>query len=310
MGKIRTRIIGLEDVEKKQKEEQRRRSVEKKSTRKGEKHKIRAQGLKGGERMVQVEVGEESIEKMEKVKKLLESASAKAMADKAEKKKKVKVHVRGGNYKKAKKEIDQYSKKLEVGSWKLEGKNKPQTSNFKLLTLQEAIKLLKKVRYAKFDESVELHLKVEKEGLKGEIELPHSTGKSMRVKIVDDKVLAEIEKGEVNFDLLITHPQYMPRLARFAKVLGPKGLMPNPKAGTISDKPEEVAKKFSKGTLRWKTEAEAPLIHQMIGKISFEDKELIDNSSAFLSAVGKNHIQSAYLKTTMSPSVKIDVEKI
>src|SRR4030067_3160480 len=100
----------------------------------------------------------------------------------------------------------------------------------------------------------------------------------------------------------------MPRLAKQAKVLGPKGLMPNPKAGTISDKPEEVAKKFLKGSIRWKTEAKAPLIHQMIGKISFEDKMLADNALAFLTSIGKNHILSAYIKTTMSPSVIFDLE--
>ena len=64
----------------------------------------------------------------------------------------------------------------------------------------------------------------------------------------------------------------MPKLAKYAKVLGPKGLMPNPKAGTVSTKPEEVVKKFEKGMLRWKTEAKFPLVHQMIGKISFEEK--------------------------------------
>jgi large subunit ribosomal protein L1 len=283
MGKIRTRIIGDESVEKKQKEEQKRKSTEKKQ------HKIRAQGLKGGERMKQIEVSDDSVAKMDKAKKLIESKPSFSKASEGkEKAKKLKKKVRGQNYKKSQKLVD--SKKT--------------------YTLDEAVKLLKKMKSSKFDESVELHLNVDSTGLKGEVALPHSTGKTTRIKIVDDKVLEDIGKGKLEFDILITHPQYMPKLARFAKLLGPKGLMPNPKAGTISPKPEEVAKKFQKGTLRWKTEPKFPLIHQMIGKISLEEKALMDNVVSFLSSVGKSHIQAVFIKTTMSPSVKININTL
>lgn len=195
---------------------------------------------------------------------------------------------RGANYQKAKKMVEAK----------------------KTYTLDEAVKLLKKMKFSKFDESVELHFNVDKTGLKGEIELPHSTGKTTKVAIVDDKILADIEAGKINFDILITHPSYMPKLARFAKVLGPKGLMPNPKAGTISPNPEEVAKKFQKGMLRWKTEAKFPLIHQMIGKLSHEDKALVENAQAFIASVGPAHISLAVIKSTMSPGVKVDLGKI
>ena len=82
--------------------------------------------------------------------------------------------------------------------------------------------------------------------------------------------------------------------------------MPNPKAGTISDKPEEAVKKFSKGVIRWKTESKAPLIHQMIGKISTEEKNLQANVEKFIESVGAKNIQKVYLKSTMSPSIKLD----
>jgi len=286
MGKVKTRILGDESIEKKQKEEQKMRSAVKKSAKKTDDHKIRAQGMKGGERMKQVEVGEEAVKKMQKAKQLIEADSTQIVTRKdAEKKKKIKVKVRGKKYQKSKKQVD--------------GK--------KTYSVKDGVSLLKKLKFAKFDESVELHLNVDEIGLKGEVELPHSTGKTTKVKIVDDKVLEDIEKGKLDFDILITHPQYMPKLARFAKVLGPKGLMPNPKAGTISPKPEEVAKKFSKGGVRWKTEAKAPIIHQMIGKISNDEKVIEDNASAFLSSIGKNHILSAFIKTTMSPSVKLQI---
>jgi len=274
MGKIRTRILGLEEVEQKQKKEQKEKAAEKK--------KIRAPGLKGGERMVAVEVDEKEIEKMEKAKKIVEEAEKKAQ----QKPKEIKKKTRGKNYQKAKAQID---------------KNK-------LYSIKEAIFLLKKIKYSKFDESFELHLNVDKVGLKGEVELPYSLGKKVKVAIVDDKILDQIEKGKVDFDVLIAHPSFMPKLIKYARILGPKGLMPNPKDGTISPNPQEAAKKFEKGLLHWKTESKFPLIHQMIGKISQKDEELEENIKAFLKAVGLSHIKEAYLKTTISPSVKIEVE--
>ncbi len=91
-------------------------------------------------------------------------------------------------------------------------------------------------------------------------------------------------------------------------------IVPNPynpaQIATISLKPEDVVKKFSKGILRWKTEAKFPLIHQMIGKISFETKALAENTKKFVNAVGKPHVKKLVIKSTMSPSIKIDVEKI
>ncbi|MFN4212541.1 MAG: hypothetical protein ACK4FL_01090, partial [Microgenomates group bacterium] len=179
MGKIRTRILGLEEIEKKQKEEQKKKAEEKKQAKK----KIRAQGLKGGERMVEVEVGEEDLAKMEKAKKIIEE---KKEIKKLEIKKLRKKKVRGSKYQKAKEELNKILKN---------GK----------LSLKEAVAILKKIRFASFDESVELHLNVDKVGLKGEVELPHSTGKSVKVAVVDEKILEEIEKGKIDFDVLITH---------------------------------------------------------------------------------------------------------
>ncbi len=285
MGKIRTRILGLEEVEKEQKNKQKLRAEEKKLDKK---KKIRAQGLKGGERMVAVEVDEAAAAKMEKAEKLIQQTAPANEAGKSQKKaKKTKARVRGKRYQAAKKMVD---KKKSYG-------------------LEQAIVLLKKMKFAKFDESVELHVNLLETGLKGEVTLPHATGKTTKIKIVTDAVLAEIEKGKIDFDILITHPSFMPKLARFAKILGPKGLMPNPKAGTISTNPDEVIKKFSTGTLRWKSEAKFPLIHQMIGKVSFKDQALIENASAFIDSVGKKNIISAFVKTSMSPSVKIALEK-
>lgn len=284
MGKIRTRIVGDLDLEKKQKEEQKKRSEEKKS----EKKKIHLSGMKGGERMVAVEADEDSLEKMEKAKKILEEKKE----IKKPEIKKLRKKTRGKNYQDAKKLIDKK----------------------KAYSLEEAVSLLKKIKYTDFDESVELHLNVDEVGLKGEVELPYPTGKSVKVKIVDDKFIEELEKSsdkvKFDFNVLVTHPSYMPKLTKFAKILGPKGLMPNPKAGTISTTPEEVVKKFQKGVLRWKTEPKFPLIHQMIGKISMEEKKLVENAKKFIQSVKTSHIKKAFIKTTMSPSIMIDIKQL
>ncbi len=257
MGKIKTRILGLEEIEEKQKKEQKEKAAIKKAQKKKE------------EKEVKVEKKEEEKKSKEKIEKKAAFSTKK----------------RGKKYLEAKNLVD---------------KNKQ-------YSLKEAIALLKQMKTAKFDQSVELHLVVDEIGLKGEVELPFSTGKKIRVAVVDDKVLAEIEKGNLDFDVLVTHPSYMPRLTKFAKILGPKGLMPNPKAGTISTNPEEVVKKFEKGVLRFKTEPKAPLIHQMVGKISMKEEELEANVAKFIDSVGKKHIIKAYIKATMTPSLKLQI---
>jgi len=278
MGKIRTKLIGLEEVEEKQKKEARVRREEKK---KREGIKVRPTGGKGGERMKQVAVDEEALVKMEKAKEILEEAptEAKKVVPPSPKFRRA----RGKNYHEAKKKIDK-NKKYD---------------------LKTAIGLLKKIKFTNFDETVELHINTKEKNIKGEVNLPHLIGKEIKVAIVDEKILSQIEKGSLDFDVLITHPSFMPRLVPFAKILGPKGLMPNPKTGTISDKPEEVAKKFKTGLVRFKTEAKFPIIHQVVGKLSFKDEALVENILIFLKAVGTSKIASAYLKSTMSPAIKI-----
>ena len=263
MGKIRTRILGLADIEKQQKEEQKINSSEKKAS-EGEVASSKAKATAKEEKAVEAKKNE--------------AKTAKANVSKK---------VRGKKYLEAKKKL----------------------GDIKKLKLAEAIELLKKAKYVSFDESVDLHMNVEKTGLRGEVELPHSTGKTVRVAIVNDAVLEQLANGKIEFDVLITHPSFMSKIARFAKVLGPKGLMPNPKAGTVSATPEEVAKKFMKGTLRWKTEPKFPIIHQQIGKLSYDSKKLGENAQAFVNTVGKAQIKSMFITSSMGPSIEIEMEK-
>lgn len=268
MGKVKPRLLGMEEVEEKQKKEQKEKAAQKKA-------------VKSASAKATADEGKKTLSPLPK------TVTPPKSPKPSKTSRVIMVNPRGKKYQEAKKMVD----------------------NKRYYSLSEAINLLKKMKLVKFDQAVELHFVVDEAGLKGEIELPFATGKMVRVKVVDDKLITDLEKGKIEFDVLVTHPSFMPRLAKFAKVLGPKGLMPNPKAGTVSMKPEEVVKKFGKGMLRWKTEPKFPLIHQMIGKISFEEKNLLANAEKFIEAVNKAHIKNAFIKTTMSPSVKLDLEK-
>lgn len=176
----------------------------------------------------------------------------------------------------------------------------------KFYPLEEAIKLAKKTSLSKFNGSIEVHLNVKETGLKGELEFPHSTGRTQRIRIADKKLIDQLEKGKIDFDLLIAIPAMMPKLVKFAKLLGPKGLMPNPKAGTISEKPEELAKQLS-GKVQFRTEAKVPLIHMVIGKVDSKESDLIGNFQALIEAIGKKNIQKAVLTSTMGPGIKVNL---
>jgi len=132
--------------------------------------------------------------------------------------------------------------KQPVGKKHREAKKK--INKRKTFSLSEAIKLVRKIAYAGFNESVELHINMNTVGLKGKVVLPHDIGKNVKVAIVDDVLLAKIEEGSMDFDVLIAHPSYMKKLVKYARILGPKGLMPNSKNGTVSTEPEKTAKEL------------------------------------------------------------------
>lgn len=186
----------------------------------------------------------------------------------------------------------------------------------KLYSIKEALELLDKAHLAKFDETVELHINTLLAGLSGQVTLPHGTGKTVRVAILApgkdseaaDDLLKEIEAGKINFDVLIATPDAMPKLARVAKVLGPRGLMPNPKAGTVTPNPEAVAKQYEGGQMHYKTEAKTPVMHVAVGKLSFGEEKLSQNITAFLKAVKVENIKKVVVKSTMSPAIRLLVK--
>lgn len=172
--------------------------------------------------------------------------------------------------------------------------------------LDQALSALKKFKKSNFDETVELHINTKEKGISGQLTLPHGTGKTLVIKIADDAILAEVEKGKINFDVLVATPSMMPKLAKVARVLGPRGLMPNPKNGTITENPEDAVKKLSGGQISYKTESASPIIHAIVGKVSFDDKKLSENITAFLSNVGSANIKNVTLKSTMSPAIRLN----
>jgi len=211
--------------------------------------------------------------------------------------------------KKTKKEGKKTTKKPKKTRSKnyLEAKNK--VENNKFYRLEEAIKLLKNISISKFKGNVDIHLNVKEVGLKGEIQFPHDTGQKQKVRIADEELLKELEKGKIDFTLLIATSKTMPKLVKFAKLLGPKGLMPNPKNGTVTENPEEFIKNLS-GKTQFKTEAKFPLIHLTIGKVDSSEKDLQDNFQALIKTVGKRNIQKVVLSPTIGPGIKIDLSLI
>ena len=180
----------------------------------------------------------------------------------------------------------------------------------KTYKLADAVELLKKFKKAKFDETIELHINTREKGISGQVSLPHGTGKVRKIKIADDATIAAIEKGVIDFDVLVATPAMMPKLARVAKVLGPRGLMPNPKSGTVTEKPEEAVEKLSAGQVNYKTEAAAPIIHMVIGKASFTDAQITENIMTVVKSISTAKIDNITIKLTMSPAVKLNVTSL
>lgn len=187
--------------------------------------------------------------------------------------------------------------------------SKSKVDSQKKYGLEEAVKLVKTTNITKFVSTVTLHLNLVTKDAPTRVELtfPFAAGAAKRVAIVTDELLAQIEKGKIDFDILVTSPAFMPKLAKFAKVLGPKGLMPSPKAGTVAADPEKKAKEFEGGKTVVKAEAKFPLMHVTVGKINQPEAELLANIKALLDAVKLKNVTKATLASTMSPGIKLQL---
>lgn len=205
---------------------------------------------------------------------------------------------------------------------------------------QEAVSLAKQASYAKFDETVELHLRMgvdprhADQQVRGVALLPHGLGKAVRVLVFTqgesektalnagadhaggDDLVKQIEDGWLEFDVAIATPDMMPKIAKLGKILGRRGLMPNPKSGTVAQAGDlpQVISDARKGRVEFKLDKTA-IIHTPVGKLSFDDDKLLGNVAAVVDAVVKarpsgakgNYIRSISLTTSMGPGIRLDL---
>jgi len=205
-------------------------------------------------------------------------------------------------------------------------------------SLAEAVALLTKVGVTTFDASAEVHIRIAADMtqsdqlVRGTVTLPHGTGKKVRIvafvtdDLVDDakkagalhagnaELIKKIEGGMLDFDITVAMPQLMKDLGKLAKVLGPKGLMPSPKSGTVSDKPAKIIEELGKGRIEFKMDKQS-IIHTTFGKLSFGEKKLLENLQLLLQAIKDaqpSGIKGAYILSvsinpTMGPGIKVQM---
>lgn len=222
---------------------------------------------------------------------------------------------RGKNYRKA-------AEKLEKG---------------KVYSLTDAIKLAIETSPVKFDATVEMHFRLgvdprqADQNIRATVTLPAGTGKSVRVAVFapldlaktakaagadiaeDEEFTKRLDKEQLDFDVLISTPQYMPKLGKYARLLGPKGLMPNPKAGTVTTDIEKAVKEAKAGKIEYRVDKQA-IVHVGLGKVSFGADKIAENVNAFLeslkaqkpASIKGQFVKSVFISTTMGPSIQVE----
>ena len=207
----------------------------------------------------------------------------------------------------------------------------------KLYTPKEALELLKEVSFAKFDETVEVSIRLgvdtrkADQNIRGSISLPNGTGKTVRVAVFaegekareaeaagadivgSDDLVAEIQKGNLDFDAAIATPNMMSKVGRLGRILGPRGLMPNPKLGTVTMDVEKMVKELKAGRVEYRADRYG-ICHVPLGKKSFDTKALLENYQALISEIVRvkpatakgKYIKSVAVSTTMGPGIKVD----
>lgn len=209
----------------------------------------------------------------------------------------------------------------------------------KLYTLDEAIKLAKKTSHVKFDATVELHVNLSvdprhaDQNIRDSILLPAGSGKKVRVAVLTDDpatakkagaeiagtddLLAQLDKGTINFDILISTPALMAKLGKYARTLGPRGLMPNPKSGTVTVDINRAVSEAKAGRVEYRVDTTG-IVHLGFGKVSFTEAQLVENVQAVLTSIKANkpnsvknaYFKSVHISTTMGPSMAVDLASV
>ncbi len=208
----------------------------------------------------------------------------------------------------------------------------------KVYALKEALELASKTNPAKFDASVEVHARLgvdprqADQNIRATVSLPNGSGKTVRVAVFapdtehaaakkagadvvgDEEFLKQLEKEELNFDILVSTPAYMPKLGKYARLLGPRGLMPNPKSGTVAADVAKAVTEAKAGRVEYRVDKQA-IVHVAIGKVSFGADKLLANANAFFDSLKAqkpaslkgNYVKTVTITTTMGPGIKVDV---
>lgn len=216
--------------------------------------------------------------------------------------------------------------------------NRKKTENIIYTNLEEAIQVLKETATAKFVETVELHAnlnidpKYADQQLRTTVILPNGIGKTVKIAVLtnetnfseakengaelvgNDDLIQQISKGNINFDLLLATPDMMPKLAKLGRILGPKGLMPSPKSGTVTTTISETLSEFKKGKFEYKAD-KTGIVHVSFGKSDFPNHQLLENLQALYKSVEQNrpsgvkgkYFKSLYICTSMGPSIQLDL---
>lgn len=207
----------------------------------------------------------------------------------------------------------------------------------KVYSLKDAVELAMKTNPAKFDASMEIHARLgvdprqADQNIRTTLVLPNGNGKTVRVAVFapadvckaakaagadiaeDEEFLKQLEKGVIDFDVLISTPQYMPKLGKYARLLGPKGLMPNPKAGTVTMDVEKAVKESKAGKVEYRVDKQS-IVHIGVGKVSFGVDKLMENAEAFFESLKNqkpaslkgSYVKSVFITTTMGPSIEVE----
>jgi len=218
-------------------------------------------------------------------------------------------------------------------------KSAEQIETGKVYSLEQAVELAKKTSHVKFDATVELHVNLAvdprqaDQNVRDNLVLPAGTGRAVRIAVLTedvaaakkagadlagtDDLLAQLDKGELNFDILVATPALMPKLGKYARTLGPRGLMPNPKSGTVTNDIGRAVAEAKAGRVEYRVDSTG-IVHLGVGKVSFSTAQLLENVQAVLGSlktnkpqsVKGNYVKAVHLTTSMGPSVKVDAASV